>query len=114
MAHQGPAYTRTVINVAAGATIDLGGNAAGKYAYLEALVVTLDAAGTITIKDDSDGVGGGTPVAQSGDIALGANGGINWQAGLGANRPRSSVLNRHMTIVTDQGCNGFAVVAADD
>tara|TARA_Y100000310_G_scaffold210168_1_gene210792 strand:+ start:89 stop:493 length:405 start_codon:yes stop_codon:yes gene_type:complete len=112
---RGLTYTRTAINEAAGATIDLGGNVADKYARLHALVITMDVAGTATIKDDSDGAGGGTPVALSGDFALGANGGINipFQANPDGCLV-SSAANRHMTLVTTQGCNGFAIVSSGD
>jgi hypothetical protein len=108
----GLTYTLTTINEAAGATIDLGGNAAAKYARLHTLVLTMDVLGTVTVKDDSDGAGGGTPVAQSGDILLGAGGGISFDIENPERCMESSVVNRHMTLVTTQGCNGYAVVSA--
>lgn len=108
-------YTITAINEAAGATIDLGGNVAAKYARLHELVITMDAAGTATVKDDSDGAGGGTPVAQSGDYALGANGGVNIPFRSNVEGClKSSVVNRHMTLVTTEGCNGYAIVSSGD
>lgn len=59
-----------------------------------------------------NGVGGGTPVAQSGDMQFGAGGGINMDIANPNRCMTSSVVNRHMTLVTTKGCNGYAVVSS--
>lgn len=108
----GLTYTRTAINSDAGETIDLGGNVADQYARLCTLILTFDGQGTVTVKDDSNGEGGGDPVELVGPMLFGAGGGVIMDIQNPDKCPTSSVVNRHMTLVTTAACNGYAVVSS--
>ncbi|HUW99430.1 MAG TPA: hypothetical protein VMY35_00490, partial [Phycisphaerae bacterium] len=113
LAGAGLTFSQVVIDQDAAGRLDLGGNVESKYPRLHALVVGLTIAGTITIHHDSDGAGGGTPVQMTGEMPVGANGGVvipfcpHLDGAL-----TGSATNRHLTLTSTGGAaNGYAIIS---
>ena len=107
----GLTFSTVVISEAAAGVADLGVGAAGEAVRLHELVLTMVGQGTVTVNSDDDGAGT-NPVDLTGDIPLGAGGGINRAFSSDHRGSLATPAAKHMTITfATAGGSGWAVIS---
>ena len=107
----GLTFSTVVISESAAGVADLGVGAAGEAVRLHELVVTMLGQGTLTVNSDDDGAGT-NPVDLTGDIPLGAGGGINRAFSSDHRGSLATPAAKHLTLTfATAGGSGWAVIS---